>query len=220
MSVATAATVATAVSQKPKVTKVAAAKAIAAAKAVAVVEAPAEDAEDANDASPRDRVREMCKARCATLDDDLIADLEIGILNWSLQQADAFRVPKTWASPKFAAIYGAKARSVLMNLDRASYIGNAGLLDRLVARELKPHEVPFMKPQDTFPERWREVVDLKVQKDEYAATVKPVAMTDQFRCKRCKKRECVYQELQLRSADEPATIIITCISCSNTWRIG
>ena len=77
-----------------------------------------------------------------------------------------------------------------------------------------------MKPQELFPERWREVVDLKVQKDEYATTVKPVAMTDQFRCKRCKKRECVYQELQLRSADEPATIIITCISCSNTWRVG
>ena len=154
------------------------------------------------------------------LSEDQATDLEIGVFNWALQQSDTFRVAKTWANTKFAAIYGAKARSVIMNLDITSYIGNTDLLAKVLTGDVKPHDIPFMKPQETFPQRWREVVELKVQKDEYATTVKPVAMTDQFRCKRCKKRECVYQELQLRSADEPATIIITCISCSNTWRIG
>ena len=154
------------------------------------------------------------------LTEELAKDLELGIFNWSLEQADVFRVPKSWVSHKFTAIYGAKARSVIMNLDASSYVGNTDLIKRVLAGEVVPHAIPFMKPQEMFPERWREVVDLKVQKDEYAITVKPVAMTDQFRCKRCKKRECVYQELQLRSADEPATIIITCISCSHTWRVG
>lgn len=154
------------------------------------------------------------------LDELHARDLEIGIYNWSLQHADAFRVTKSWSNSKFVDVYSAKVRSVLTNLDPASYVGNGELRERLRAGGVKPHEVAFMKPQDMFPERWREVVELKVQKDEYATTVKPVAMTDQFRCKRCKKRECVYQELQLRSADEPATIIITCISCSHTWRIG
>lgn len=172
-----------------------------------------------HDPDIRKAVVSLCKS-VTGLGDDCATDLEIGIFNWSLQQADAFRVPKSWTNAKFHAIYGAKARSIIMNLDPTSYIGNTDLLHRVTSGLVKPHDIPFMMPQDTFPERWREVVDLKVQKDEYATTVKPVAMTDQFRCKRCKKRECVYQELQLRSADEPATIIITCISCSNTWRIG
>lgn len=167
----------------------------------------------------RSRVTEAC-AGILGLDETMSRDLEIGVFNWSLQQANEFRIPKSWANAKFRGIYTAKARSVLSNLDSLSYINNAGLLQRVKAGEVKPHDVPFMKPQDAFPERWREVVELKTQKDEYAATVKPVAMTDEYRCKRCKKRECVYQELQLRSADEPATIIITCISCSHTWRLG
>jgi transcription elongation factor S-II len=167
-------------------------------------------------------MRETVLRHCVELihDERIATDLEIGIFNWSLQQADYFRIPKTWSNVKFCAIYDAKAKSILANMDEESYIGNKGLLTNLRSNLIIPHDVAFMKPQELFPERWREVVDLKVQKDEYATTVKPVAMTDQFRCKRCKKRECVYQELQLRSADEPATIIITCISCSNTWRVG
>lgn len=168
-------------------------------------------------------VRQHVVDRCKTLAGvgDLCAkDIEVGIFNWSIQQADAFRIPKLWSSSKFASLYAAKARSVMMNLDPETYVGNTQLVPLLASGEVKPHQIAFMKPQEMFPERWREVVALKVQKDEYAATVKPVAMTDQFRCNRCKKRECVYQELQLRSADEPATIIVTCISCSHTWRVG
>ncbi len=154
------------------------------------------------------------------LQGDLAKDLEIGVFNWALEQADLYRVPKTWSNARFRAIYDAKVRTMLLNLDKDSYVGNNHILDRVLRHEVKPHELPFMKPYELFPDRWKEVVELKVQRDEYAATVKPVSMTDQFRCKRCKKRECVYQELQLRSADEPATIIVTCISCSHTWRIG
>ena len=154
------------------------------------------------------------------LDDDHLIDLEIGIYNWTLQQAGLFKVPKSFQNTRFVAMYNAKARSVLLNLDPNAYIGNLELVNRVKRGEVAPHELSFMKPAELFPERWKEIIELKVQKDEYAATVKPVAMTSQFKCKRCKSRECVYQELQLRSADEPATIIITCISCSHTWRVG
>ena len=44
------------------------------------------------------------------------------------------------------------------------------------------------------------------------------AMTDQFKCGRCKSRKCIYYELQTRSADEGMTIFITCLNCGNRWR--
>ena len=161
----------------------------------------------------------LCK-ELTSLSDDLVNDIETAVFNWSLNQADTFRVQKTWTNAKFQNIYHVKAHSILLNLDPTSYVQNKGLVERVRSGEVKPEDVPFMRPSEMFPERWREVVDLKVQREEYATNVKPVAMTDQFRCKRCKKRECVYQEVQLRSADEPATIIITCVSCSHTWRVG
>ena len=42
--------------------------------------------------------------------------------------------------------------------------------------------------------------------------------TDQFKCGKCKKRECTYYELQTRSADEPMTLFITCLNCGKRWR--
>jgi DNA-directed RNA polymerase subunit M/transcription elongation factor TFIIS len=53
-----------------------------------------------------------------------------------------------------------------------------------------------------------------MQRDEYIHNAKPAAMTNQFKCGRCKKNECSHHELQLRSCDEPATQFITCINCA------
>ena len=43
--------------------------------------------------------------------------------------------------------------------------------------------------------------------------------TDMFRCGKCKKRNCTYYQMQTRSADEPMTSFITCLSCSNRWKM-
>lgn len=162
---------------------------------------------------------DKCRA-CTGFDDAMVIDIEKGLFNWSLNQADTFKIQKTWTNQKFEKIYLAKMASLLFNLDSSSYVENKTLIDRVRDGRLQPHELAFLRPSEMFPERWQDVVNLKVQREEYAINVKPVAMTDQFRCDRCKKRECVYQEIQLRSADEPATIIITCNSCSHTWRVG
>ena len=40
----------------------------------------------------------------------------------------------------------------------------------------------------------------------------------QFTCSKCKSKKCTYYEMQTRSADEPATIFITCLDCGKNWR--
>lgn len=147
-------------------------------------------------------------------------DIEIGIYNWTLAFAEEKKIPKAWAAGRFKAAYQSKARSVLANLDPASYVGNPRLLQRLKDGEFLPHETAFMTPDNTFPERWSSLLDAKVRRDEYVFQEKPAAMTTQFRCGKCKKNECVYQELQLRSCDEPVTLFITCLNCGNRWRMG
>lgn len=147
-------------------------------------------------------------------------EVEIGVYNWSLRFADDHLVTKAWRCNRFAAIYIHKSRSVIANLDPASPLGNTRLLARMREGEFAPHDIASMRPEHLFPDRWKEALDRKIQKDEYVYNEKPAAMTDQFRCARCKKRECVYQELQLRSCDEPVSLFITCLNCGNRWRIG
>lgn len=147
-------------------------------------------------------------------------DFEIGIYNWCINYADKHKVVKSWSNQKFLNLYIEKARSNISNIDKNSYIENERLLKRLNEKEFLPHDIAFMKPQNIFPERWTDILDLYLKRYENAYENRVVAMTDMYRCGKCKKNETVYHEIQSRSADESATIHIRCINCGNGWKIG
>ena len=90
-------------------------------------------------------------------------DAEIGAYNWALREADERHVPKSWANERFRSLYLAKARSVAANLDPQSYVCNAHLAARLMEGEFLPHDISSMRPENVFPERWRDVVEMKVR---------------------------------------------------------
>lgn len=154
------------------------------------------------------------------MDEEHARDAEIGVCNWVLAYAGRTRIQKHWRNPRFAAVYAIKARSVICNLDPASYVCNHRLVTRITEGEFCPHDVAWMRPENVHPERWQRTLDLKTQQDHYLDNAKPAAMTDAFKCKRCSKRECSYTEMQLRSSDEPMTLFFTCLNCGDRWRKG
>jgi transcription elongation factor S-II len=107
---------------------------------------------------------------------------------------------------------------VLNNIDRESYINNAKLLERLKEKEFCPHDIAFMRPENVCPEKWTASVNALMKKYESAYENKATAMTNMFKCGKCKKRECTFYELQSRSGDEGTTIFIRCVNCGNSWR--
>lgn len=147
-----------------------------------------------------------------------VSDLERGVYNWAIEFSTRKGVVRNWANTRFRSVYIAKVRSVAANVQIDSYIGNTRLFNRLHEGEFLPRDLPFMRPENVFPDVWKTVLDVKLMRDQFFE--KPEAMTDQFRCGRCKKRECVYQELQLRSSDEPMSLFVTCLNCGNRWRMG
>ncbi|XP_056618652.1 transcription elongation factor A protein 3 isoform X8 [Triplophysa dalaica] len=42
--------------------------------------------------------------------------------------------------------------------------------------------------------------------------------TDLLQCGKCKKRNCTYNQVQTRSADEPMTTFVLCNECGNRWK--
>tara|TARA_Y100000389_G_C17425582_1_gene499337 strand:- start:807 stop:1334 length:528 start_codon:yes stop_codon:yes gene_type:complete len=154
------------------------------------------------------------------LDETNANDLEIGIYNWTLAKADEYNIKKTWTENLFMNIYVSKSRSILTNIDKHSYVANIRLLNRLNDKEFKPHELPFMDMTNVFPERWNDMLDIRLKQEQNFYNSKQVAKTDMFKCGKCKKRECSYYELQVRSADESSTIFVSCLNCGNRWRIG
>lgn len=147
-------------------------------------------------------------------------DLEKGIYNWCLDFSQDNDITKAWNDKGFINVYENKARSILNNLDPTSYIQNMRLIERINDKEFKPHELSFMEVPNIFPERWAQILDKRMKQEENFHNSKQIAKTDLFKCGKCKKRECSYYELQVRSADESSTIFVSCLNCGNRWRIG
>lgn len=145
-------------------------------------------------------------------------NLERGIFNYTVREAGKRKIVKKWDNKYFVILYIDKLRNIYLNLDSKSNLKNIKLLKALKNGDLKPHELAFMKPHELFKEQWQQLIDAKIERDINATKVSYSASTDEFTCKRCKKNNCTYYEMQTRSADEPMTIFVTCKECANRWR--
>jgi len=170
-------------------------------------------------ATPRSKIVSLIASKTG-LEESWCNDMEVGIYNWVIQDCGEKRVARNWNNPRFLKIYLEKARSVISNIDGQSYINNSKLVDRLKEREFYPHDIAFMKPENVCPNKWTTSVNAMMKKYENAYENKAVAMTEMFKCGRCKKRQCTFYEFQCKSGDESTTIFIRCINCGNSWRQG
>lgn len=146
---------------------------------------------------------------------DDVRGFELGIFNAAIDAAGAARIVPSWRNPRFARLYVDRATSVIFNLCQPE----SRLLERVREGEFPAHAVGAMRPHEMRPDLWKALLDEKLRRSELVFDERPAAMTDSFKCAKCKKRECVYQELQLRSADEPMTLFVTCLNCGHRWKM-
>ncbi len=151
---------------------------------------------------------------------DNIRLLEKGIFEAAFNYAAKNFIPRSWKSPVFNEVYRQKVRSVFSNIHPASPVKNPRLLNRVIDGEFKLEELPMMTSYEMYPEKWFELKDKLLQREQKILEGNKSRATDQFKCRRCGKRECTYYELQTRSADEPMTIFVTCLNCGKEWRNG
>ena len=150
-------------------------------------------------------------------EEEIIA-LEKSIFKVAFDLATKNFVPRNWKSQQFKDIYKQIARIVLWNTHPKSPIGNTRLLDRVQEGEFALEAIPQMTSYELFPEKWKELADKQLIREQKLLEGDRSRATDQYKCHRCGKRECTYYELQTRSADEPMTIFITCLNCGKRWR--
>ena len=147
-----------------------------------------------------------------TENESLSNNLEKGIFNYTINEAEKKNLIKKWNNELFVTIYIEKLKMILKN------IHNKELYDKLLNKKIKPHELAFMTHTQMRPDLWKDLIELKKIKDENKFSPKVEASTDDFTCFKCKSKQCTFYQLQTRSADEPMTTFVTCISCGNRWR--
>lgn len=138
-------------------------------------------------------------------------NIEIGIYNYSIQEATNKKIIKKWDNQYFVELYISKLRTIFSNLIEP-------LTTKIMNGEILPHKVAFMTHQELQPEKWAKMLDIKRKIDESTFSPNISATTDSFTCFKCRSNQCTYYQLQTRSADEPMTTFVTCINCFNRWR--
>jgi DNA-directed RNA polymerase subunit M/transcription elongation factor TFIIS len=152
------------------------------------------------------------------ISDDISIKIESSILKYVIELATNRKIIKKWDNINFNKIYLNKCRSIYSNVNTESYIKNVNLLEKIKENTIDTENLAYMSFQELYPEHWKKMLDDKYKKEQMLYENKLEAMTDQFKCGRCKSRKCTYYELQTRSADEAMTIFITCLNCGNRWK--
>jgi len=148
----------------------------------------------------------------------LAKNLEIGCYNETIKYADVKGFLKKWENSVFKNTYIHKCISIFTNLDPNSYIKNDKLIERVKTGEIKAYHVGSLKPQELFPEQWKDIKEQKERKDKLAYEIRTEhTIKGMYKCKKCKSDAVTYYQLQLRSSDEPMTTKITCVNCGNRW---
>jgi len=140
-------------------------------------------------------------------------NIEKGVFNYAIKEASSRQIIKKWQNALFCEIYLARMRSVFLNLKK-----NPVLLEQVKTGEITPENFAFMTHLEMNPEQWKDRIEKKIKRDRLKFTSTVEASTDMFSCSRCKSKKCTYYEMQTRSADEPTTVFITCLSCGKNWK--
>jgi transcription elongation factor S-II len=140
-------------------------------------------------------------------------NVEKGIYNYAIRESKMKKVLCKWESSLFVQVYLARLRSVLWNLE-----SNLELRQMIQSGEITAEMLSKMTHQEFQPEQWKEMMERKMMRDASKLSDNTQASTDMFTCRKCKSKRCTYYEMQTRSADEPATVFITCLNCGKNWR--
>jgi len=149
---------------------------------------------------------------------DKAKQIEESIYNYSKDISKKRNILPLWTNDVFKHIYKNKSISLYTNINNKSYINNVTLIEKIKKNKINIDNLAFMTFQELFPEHWKKILDEQNKRYKLMWEDEQEAMTDQFKCGRCKQRKCTYYELQTRSADEGMTTFITCLTCGNFWK--
>jgi DNA-directed RNA polymerase subunit M/transcription elongation factor TFIIS len=112
-------------------------------------------------------------------------------------------------------IYYDKFDSLCQNLNPDGVLQNKTFRNNIIKGIILPEGISSLPPQVVHPQRWltqTKKIELRKYKESN------MGVTDAYTCRRCKKKRCSVYIMQTRSADEPATIFITCVECGEVMK--
>ncbi|NXN98741.1 TCEA3 protein, partial [Rhinopomastus cyanomelas] len=114
--------------------------------------------------------------------------------------------------------YRNRVRSRISNLKDPK---NPGLRRNVLCGAIPPSLIARMTAEEMASDELKQLRNAMTQEAirEHQMAKTGGTVTDLFQCGKCKKKNCTYNQVQTRSADEPMTTFVLCNECGNRWKV-
>ncbi|XP_056142031.1 transcription elongation factor A protein 3 isoform X2 [Lampris incognitus] len=113
--------------------------------------------------------------------------------------------------------YKNRVRSRISNLKDPK---NPGLRRNVLAGGIELSRIASMTAEEMASDELKQLRNVLTQEAirEHQMAKTGGTSTDLLQCSKCKKKNCTYNQVQTRSADEPMTTFVLCNECGNRWK--
>ncbi|XP_047196892.1 transcription elongation factor A protein 3 isoform X7 [Hippoglossus stenolepis] len=113
--------------------------------------------------------------------------------------------------------YKNRVRSRISNLKDPK---NPGLRRNVLARSIDLGRIASMSAEEMASDELKQLRNVLTQEAirEHQMAKTGGTSTDLLQCSKCRKKNCTYNQVQTRSADEPMTTFVLCNECGNRWK--
>ncbi|XP_070293616.1 transcription elongation factor A protein 3 isoform X8 [Salvelinus sp. IW2-2015] len=113
--------------------------------------------------------------------------------------------------------YKNRVRSRISNLKDSK---NPGLRRNVLAGGIELRRFAIMSAEEMASDELKQLRNnlTKEAIREHQLSKTSGTISDLFQCSKCKKKNCTYNQMQTRSADEPMTTFVLCNECGNRWK--
>ncbi|XP_032936814.1 transcription elongation factor A protein 3 isoform X2 [Catharus ustulatus] len=113
--------------------------------------------------------------------------------------------------------YRNRVRSRISNLKDPK---NPGLRRNVLCGAIEPGLIARMTAEEMASDELKKLRSAMTQEAirEHQMAKTGGTVTDLFQCSKCRKKNCTYNQVQTRSADEPMTTFVLCNECGNRWK--
>jgi len=97
---------------------------------------------------------------------------------------------------------------------------NPELRENVLCGVISPERLAVMKSEEMASDEIKKQREAFIKEGIDASRLAQVegTKTSDLKCGKCGKRNCTYNQLQTRSADEPMTTFVMCNECGNRWK--
>lgn len=144
----------------------------------------------------------------------LVLDIERSCFQDAVAIAEQELLQVGFEHRQFEQLYRSRVMRITKNLDSNSEVGDEYLAMALLSGAISAGTVSQLAARDLSPDRNEALFEQLSSRLRQKLSVKTSSL---YKCRQCGHRETTVRSIQMRSLDEPSTLIITCQFCGHKW---